>query len=119
MLASVDPFLARRHRGDAYNCLHFARDVWQAHVGVDIGERLKALREGAADRRVHKGDVAAFEALDGPQDPCLVLLWQQNGGDSHVGVYLRGRLLHLTEKGVRFERLDLALDGYASPRFYR
>ena len=121
MLASVDPYLQKRHMGDAYNCLHFARDVWLEHTGKDIGSMLQAIYEVAIDRRVRKGDVIQFERLDKPEEPCLVMFRRKFGAPPHIGVYLRGKVLHLTERGARHERLDLAQTGFipSMTRYYR
>lgn len=119
MLASVDRFLARRPDGDRYNCLHLADEIWFAHTGERLSDRLKVFHEPEADRQVRKTDVAAFTRLSAPQDPCLVLMRRPFGGRPHVGVFLRGKVLHLSERGARFERLDLARVGFSSVRFYK
>lgn len=122
MLPSVDPFLAARHLGDAYNCLHFARDVWLALTGDDIETRLRALRETFGERRARHTDMAQFERLDAVTDPCLVVFRRATAiGEMHIGVFLRGKVLHLTESGAHHERLDLALQGFnpKAVRYYR
>lgn len=116
-LPSVDPFLRARHRGDDYNCLHFARDVWLELTGDDIQRRLDALSEPEGTRHFSRGEVKSFARLPRRSDPCLVLM-RRPRGQPHVGVYLRGRILHLTEQGARFDLPQVALQAF-TPRMVR
>lgn len=100
--------MGRRHRGPEYSCLHFAAEAWALLTGEDLVERLGAgLRSGSR-----------FERLARPSSPCLVLM-RRPRAPSHVGVYLRGSVAHLTERGVRLEHPDIATLGYSEVRYYR
>lgn len=115
---SVDPYLDREHRGDDYNCMHFARDVWKDLTGKDIGLRLKALHDPAEVRKARAGDLKAFEKLDRPISPCLALMRRPRTAP-HIGIYLRRRILHLNENGVRFEMPYLAMLPFKTIGYYR
>lgn len=120
MLASVDPFLSRRRVAakpgrPGYDCRHFAREVWLAHTGQDIADALPWLLDGKPTARAAGMD--RLTRLPELTDPCLVLF--RSTDRNHVGVFLRGRVLHLTESGVLYERLDLVSVMYSELRFYR
>lgn len=121
MTASVDRWLSARHLGDEYNCLHFARDVWLAETGEDLEERLSGLLGSAAEGRRaarHRPDRSAMRRLDAPEDPCLVLM-RRPRSQPHAGVYLRGRVLHLTERGAEFHEPGVAARGFSKLEYYR
>ncbi len=95
---SVDKYLDRVYRPGQYNCLHFTCEVWADLTGQDIRERLEGLLAGALrDRTLGKLHARAFRALPGPVDPCLVL-FQGNGPTPHMGVWIRGKVLHIRER---------------------
>jgi hypothetical protein len=115
---TVDPYLSRRHRGDSYNCLHFAEDVWADLTGEDLRGRLGRLLSSATpDRRVRASEVRRFERLDGPRDPCLVVM-RRPRAELHVGVFLRGRVLHLQHNGAEFHEPAVASRGFSRVEYY-
>jgi hypothetical protein len=112
---SVDRFLGAKHRPD-YNCLHFAADVWRAEVGEDLHERLEGL--AMTGRAPSASQRRGFQRLARPSSPCVVIMTRPHM-EAHVGVYLRDRVLHLTEQGASFVPLHVAAFGYKEVRFYR
>lgn len=98
---SVDRWLSAKY-SESYNCYDFARDVYLDLAGRDIGPQT-----------VGHG---RFERLRGPVHPCLVLM---RGRLAHVGVYWRGRVLHLSREGVHYQDLEVATLGYQHVRYYR
>ena len=113
---SVDPFLDRQQT-DTYNCLDFTREVWLAMTGVDITQRLTGLVGAFASRRTTVSGVRGFTRLPGPVSPCLVVM-QRYKFVPHVGIFLRGRILHLTNKGVQFQPLVVARQYFLSVKYY-
>lgn len=103
-MISIDGFLGRVYE-PGYKCLHFASDVWHYLTGVDIRSRLLG------------GHIASFRREERPVDPCIVLM-QSRGVIPHVGVYYRGRVLHLTELGVQYQPVEIATLGFKTIRFY-
>lgn len=117
-LNSVDQFLDRVYDDASYNCLHFTDEVWLAATGRSIRERLAGLMSGPlASRRIRKGADSDFQRLQEPSSPCLVLLLNPKARP-HTGVYIRGRLLHLTRAGVEYQPLKLASLFFKRQRFY-
>ena len=58
-----------------------------------------------------------FDELDTPEDLCIVLLSRK--GWTHCGVWLRGKIAHLTRAGVKHEPLARARVGFNSVRFFK
>lgn len=117
MMPSVDPYLARRYDRRRYDCLHFAADVWRDTTGEDLRERLDGLLGAPADRHVTARHLHAFRRLASPAEPCLVL-FQRPRTPPHIGVFLRGRVLHLREQGAVHQPLELAAHGFTSVRCF-
>lgn len=115
---SIDKFLDRVYIEDKYNCFDFVREVWQDLTGIDIG----GLQTPKMDRRGLKGDwdytAAKWVRIDAPKDPCVVLFMRARA-IPHVGVYIRGKVLHLPKgSNVRFEDLSVASLGFTRLSYY-
>ena len=104
---SVDKYLDRRFHRQNYNCLDFVCDVWKDEVGEDLRPILYK----------HTGCRRSFVELEAPSEPCIVLL-RRSDHTPHVGIYLRGRILHIHELGVEFFPLDVVAQQYSSVKFY-
>lgn len=116
MILSVDPFLSRQYDKIHYNCLHFARDVWLAHTGVDITVALNNVFDPRNRTNLRK-TMEYFYRISEPIDPCLVLM-HRHRLTSHIGVYLRGKVIHLSELGVEFLPLHIINLGFPILRYY-
>jgi hypothetical protein len=114
---NINDFLCR-YRTDEYGCQHFARDVWLALCGQDLSTRLAGLLAPIGQRRPRLAHWRAFERLAGPADPSLVYM-AQHGRDPHLGVFLRGGLLHLADYAPAFVPLESVTIEYSDVRFYR
>lgn len=118
---SIDRFFERTYDRTNYNCLHFVAEVWSAETGEDVKERLSLLLAAFSgpDKRhaLTRGHVRAFRRLAAPLSPSLALM-ERPGYEPHAGVYLRGRVLHITPSGVEFFPPSLAMRGFTSIRFY-
>lgn len=111
-MISVDGFLQRKYVEGKYNCYDFVRDVWRELTGVDIGDmaRPQMDKEGFEGRWEHVA--AKWVRLDALRDPCVVL-FQRPRMIPHVGVYMRGKVLHLPHgSNARFEDLAVAKIGF-------
>ncbi len=116
---SIDRYLGARHKGGQYDCLKFAADVWQDETGEDLMARLGgALEEGSGLEQAFTRAARGFKRTEVPVDPCIVLM-RRPKTEPHVGVYIRGRVLHLTRIGARYVDLGVACLGYKSVGFYR
>ena len=114
---SIDCFLDRSYDPQKYNCLHFSREVWLALTDADIGAALAGLLGRVSERGISKHTVNAFARLASPVSPCIVLM-QRPRTSPHMGVYLRGKVLHITQRGVEFLPVDLAMRGFKTVRYY-
>jgi hypothetical protein len=112
---SIDRHLAARW-SPAYDCLAFAADIWRDATGEDLRGRLDGLftRERVPAPRHFR----AFERLAAPASPCLVLM-RRPRAEPHLGVFLRGRVAHLTGRGAVWLPLNLACFGYPRVEFFR
>lgn len=120
----VDKYLGREFHWRTYNCWDFIRDVWLDHCGVDLGKRTP---EPFSKEELKRTFAAQESDVDGklihrlaePEDPCIVLLVRPNVL-SHVGVFVRGKLLHLQPRGnVIHQDLAVASLGFKEVRFYK
>lgn len=114
-LASVDRFLFARRR-PGYDCLDLVCDVWEAHTGERIRDRLGDLL--ASDGRRIGNARAGFRRLPEPADPCIVV-FHSDRSDPHVGVFLRGRVFHLLGRSPEFTEPDVAARGFTRVRYFR
>lgn len=113
---SVDKWLNKVYRDDKYTCSDFTREVWLDLTGIDIAPALQGLLQAHDGRGLRKAHVAHFKVLAGPCDPCLVVM-QRPRSPVHIGVYLRGKILQITERGVEFRTVAIATQFYKSHRF--
>jgi hypothetical protein len=114
---STDQFMGRVYNARSYNCAHFVCDVWEQETGQHIGDTLAGVLHAPRERKLKLPDVHRVTVLASPESPCLVLM--RNRWESHVGVYLRGKVLHLIETGVQYVPLDVACIGFPKVRFFR
>ena len=116
-LASVDDFLRKEYRKD-YTCLEFTADVWMAHVGEDILAFLKAFHSPVGNKRDRILTMRKGIELANPADPCIVVM-QRPGVIPHMGVFLRGRVLHLQQSGPEFQPLNVATRCFLKTKFFQ
>jgi hypothetical protein len=114
---SIDRYLGRRW-SPAYDCLAFAAEVWRDLTGEDLRGRLDGLFVPAAQREPALRHFRAFERLLEPLDPCLVLM-RRPRSEPHLGVYIRGKVLHLDGAGAKHVLLGLTALSFPRLEFFR
>lgn len=114
---SVDKYLHLDYDKRAFNCAHFASMVWKDLTGQDIGPNLVGFTRPRAERTVNMAQLRVFTRLGAPVSPCIVLLSRPRT-EPHVGVYLRGKVLHITQAGVAFDFVEVASAGFPNVRYY-
>lgn len=114
-----DEYMGRSFDMRSYNCWHLVRDVWRDMTGVDLGDLTPPQTDrGSLDAAAWEAaDGAGFDRLERAQQPCIVLL-RRPRDTPHVGVLLRGRLLHMTPSGVHYQPLEDVAREFASVAFY-
>lgn len=82
-----------------YNCYNFANDVWQVlGKGHIKDERTK---------------------LDKPENPCIVYLSNSEKQDSHVGIFIDGKVLHLGLRVPEYIDVDIFTKAFRNVSFYK
>lgn len=113
---SVDKFLSAVYKRGEYTCSDFSRDVWLDLTGIDIEPALRGLLQAHDGRGLRRAHVQAFMQLPGPISPCLVVM-QRPRAPVHLGVFIRGKVLHLQENGAEFQPPKVAARFHKSFRF--
>ena len=116
---SFDALLCKVHDRINYNCAHFAADVWRLETGQEIGQYILHEQPTLSEWRQFK---RVKPRRDYPR-PLLVLMRSLNAnkkitGDTHAGVYLRGKIWHLPDGGPQCVAPDLATIGFNDVRYY-
>lgn len=116
---SIDPLLSRTP-APGYNCLDFVLEAWNHITGdPDVAEKLNALSAGihAEDGRVILSAVRGFAKLSQPASPCFVVM-QRTKTQPHIGIFYKGRILHMKETGVEYQPVQVARRYFSRIGFY-
>jgi len=117
-MLDIDKYLQKSHDMKNYNCWDFIRDVWLDITGEDIGKRTPKIVSRTNMITKFNDEEKQFHRLEEKQDPCLIL-FKRNRILPHVGVYVRGKVLHLPEKSNgKYEPLELVKLPFNEVRFY-
>lgn len=114
---NLDDLFFKKYDKNNYNCAHFVRDAWELETGEDISEELEGFLLPAKSRYARAALRRIFKKIKKPQSPCIVLM-QRPRSVPHVGIYLRGKVLHLHEKGVERMTPEIASRGFKKVGFY-
>lgn len=87
-------------------------------TGQDITAKLTGLVGAFANRKATVSGVKGFKRLLEPQSPCFIVM-QRFRFVPHLGIFLDGRILHLTNRGVQFQPLIVARAYYTNIRYYQ
>lgn len=114
---SIDAFFHRSYNRETYNCAHFVCDVWESVTGERIDHRIDGLLKPSSSRHADFGLRRRFRKLVQPESPCIVLM-HRKGNAPHVGIFVRGKVMHIHELGVEFQPVDVASRGFNKIGFY-
>lgn len=107
---SVDPYLGRTYVPHTYDCWDMLAEAWLELTGFDIGPRPTAPEAALAIwRHFHRLPAAASPSIAFMRRRRLV---------SHVGLFWKGRVLHIQPEGARYERIEQASLGFTEVGFY-
>lgn len=114
----IDQFFNRIYNRKTYNCAHFVSEVFKSETGRDIAHIMKGFLLPPDERSAKPEIKHNFTRLATPHSPCIVLMSRART-EPHVGLFLRGKVFHLTETGgVQFMPLGIASLGFTKTRFY-
>jgi hypothetical protein len=117
MIFTIDSYLHKQFNDRSYNCFDFVREVWKDLTGKDLGCQTPS---------VHSVDTYTIQALsvaeslkkhDAPVDPCIVLMLRKRL-EPHIGIYDRGRVLHLNRQGAQYADFGHVTAPYTTVQFY-
>lgn len=95
----LDRYFGKQWSKD-YTCYNLASDVWKDLTGLVL-------------------DVGNYEQLDKPQNPCIVFMTNNYRKDSHVGIFMDGRVIHLSIRGVQWIPLEWLEMQFKEVSFYK
>lgn len=113
----IDQFLQRNYSPAHYNCAHFALEVTRAITGLDHSSTLNGFLCAPSARKADARALRRVRMLRAPRNACFV--YMQRRGAAHVGVWWKGKVLHLLENSrVQYVPLDVAAAGFTRVRFF-
>ena len=114
----IDALLDKRYDSDNYHCVHFVIDAGKHLFNYDFSPNFLGLDKSLTHNGTpSRHTVTHSQRADTPTDGTVVLITKLDNG-LHVGLYLDGRVLHLTEQGVRFETVRALGRMYKRIRYY-
>lgn len=114
-MIATDPFLDRVPT-KTYKCMDFAREVWLAWFGRDVGDDLSLLLSD--DRKLVLSELRGVEKLDRPISPCFVVM-QRKFTVPHIGIWLDGQIFHLSAAGAVLDKPKFATRTFTKVSYYR
>ena len=117
MAKPFDDYFNRVYDRDTYNCAHLVCEVWQDITGDNLSEALQGFLLPFKDRTATMSLKNKFKRSKELVDPCIVLMTFR-GREPHVGIYTKGKVLHIREIGVHYQPLSMASFGFSDRRFY-
>lgn len=119
MTTLLDALMGREYDRHRYNCAHFAAEVWRLETGEELLPLLTPLMDPRAPR-VPRELGLMFRSHDGVPGRGVraIVVMRRAGSASHVGVFLRGRVLHLHERGPEFLPPAVASRGFETVTYY-
>lgn len=101
-----------------YHCVHFVIEAARLIYDKDYSNSFVGMTGSLDDTvKTSRSTVIQNRRLDMPIEGCIVLMTYHNGS-SHVGLFYRHRIFHLTEMGVQRITLEQAKPMFKRMRFY-
>ena len=114
----IEKYLTWEFDMQRQNCFDMARAFWAELTGVQLGRQTPY--EIAVDAFTLRAEqvAARLKKVETIVDPCLVLM-QRERINPHVGVFYRGRILHLDyRQGAAYEALDHVTARFTKVSYY-
>lgn len=116
-MSSIDKYFGAKYHPRKYNCAHFVADVWKDLTGIDASIPLGSFLTSKSERDAWKFGRRQFQPIKEPQDPCIAL-FKAPRIQAHIGIYIRGKILHLFHRGVEYQPIEVVGFDYPIRRFY-
>lgn len=116
---TIDAYLSKKFHMTNYNCWHFVSDVWEQLTGVKLNDFTpKHITKAELELAAQGATAQHFVEVERSQVIPLIVLMQQPQTAPHVGVLIKGKVLHLKPCGAAYEALDVARIGFSKVSFY-
>lgn len=117
---NLDRYFTKLYHPRDYNCMHFTRDVIKDFTDTDIMEFVKSVMISDINRKIDKDLAVNAKKLkvETPENFCVAHM-RQGILPPHVGVYINGKILHITHYGVQYVEPEAARIGYLDMRYYK
>lgn len=112
---TLDDFHSEVYHDTENNCSHFVRKLWAFLTGEDICDLVHAWNSKNLPMAMRHR--VGLERLKMPTDPCIVL-FHRAGDPPHSGIYIEGRIFHMTTDGPRLQELSFVSSTFDSTKFY-
>lgn len=112
-MESIDCYFGIEYDLKKYNCLHFAAKVYSDLTNIEVSENVFNFFYG----KFPLTEARKFKRLPAPESPCLVVFRVKN--QIHIGVFIRGKVLHLCDDGVQYLPLETIAISFRETRFYK
>ena len=119
--STFDSFFFKKYDLHSYNCMHFAIDVWQKLYRIDISTLCKAIvpKENGAYTVRSASPLRNFRRVPVPTKSPTLCLFRALGPDElHVGTYIDGCILHITEEGTQYLPEEITRIGFKEVTYY-
>tara|TARA_R110002020_G_scaffold459770_1_gene677964 strand:+ start:1532 stop:1858 length:327 start_codon:yes stop_codon:yes gene_type:complete len=102
---------AIKYDADKYCCEHFLIDAYKHYTGIDISNKL--LTSGF----FKAPNIKNFDPVSEPKQYTIVM-FRNRSGQTHVGLCIDGRVLHLEPQGVVWQTLNIVEQGFERVTYY-
>lgn len=114
----IDEFFNRTYDKSNYHCGHFVCEAWQKLTGQVLSDTLKGFLCRRLERKAILSDLKRFRILKKPESPCIAL-FQSTRSQTHVGIWLNGKILHIGPAGVQYQPIDVVSISFSKIRFLK
>lgn len=117
-MKSVDALFTRSFDDDTYNCAHFVVDAARYLFELDYKDEFLPVMTSVDKRQIVLSSRTSFKRVQRAMDGDVVML-RAGRQTPHVGLFVRGKILHIQRSGVQLQPLHVVEVGFSAVRFYR
>jgi len=109
--------MSKSHDAQNYHCGHFLLDAWMFITKQDISCAIGGLLLPLDQCNMKGCDLTKLKWIDEPEDPCIMSM-RNARGLGHVGIYVKGKMLHLAQHYPCIIPLEQVMTHYRGLRYY-